>query len=213
MSTKRLKCDDAFFQKVATEKQAYWLGFIAADGCVYKNRNMLSIKLANKDVKHLEKFKQDIKACSSVFTYQKYSQIRISSAKLKDDLAKLNIFHRKTINFSWANLIKSVPTSLHRHVFRGFFDGDGCWYIAKEKRKGLNRYLMFCITGYSRKTLEEMNHFLEKEQIGLSIYTIGNNWRLQTKKKENCRKLFHLMYDDASTFLKRKKVKAQEIIL
>lgn len=212
MRTKRIKCDDNFFQEVLTEKQAYWLGFIAADGCVYKDRNVLSIKIANKDVRHLRQFKKDIESCSSVFTYQKYSQIRISSAKLKDDLMKLNIFPMKTINFSWANLIKHVPLNLHRHIFRGFFDGDGCWYIAKEKRKGLNRYLTFCITGYSRSALEQMSHFLKKEQIDISIYPVGNNWRMQTKKKENCRKLFHLMYSDATIFLKRKKIKAQEVI-
>ena len=45
--------NEAFFEIIDSEEKAYWLGFIAADGCVY--RRTLSINLNIKDKAHLEK--------------------------------------------------------------------------------------------------------------------------------------------------------------
>ena len=45
--------NETFFEVINSEEKAYWLGFIAADGCVY--RRTLSINLNIKDKEHLEK--------------------------------------------------------------------------------------------------------------------------------------------------------------
>lgn len=42
-------------EKDKTEEDAYWLGFITADGCIIENK-WLSIGLAEKDIEHLRKF-------------------------------------------------------------------------------------------------------------------------------------------------------------
>ena len=42
-----------YFKNIDTEEKAYWLGFIAADGCVYKmskNAHRLQINLSYKDI-------------------------------------------------------------------------------------------------------------------------------------------------------------------
>ena len=44
------------FEIIETEEDAYWLGFITADGCLLKNRPCLQIKLAKQDENHLIKF-------------------------------------------------------------------------------------------------------------------------------------------------------------
>jgi hypothetical protein len=44
------------FDVIDTPEKAYWLGFIIADGYLNDNKNMLRIKLGNKDKCHLEKF-------------------------------------------------------------------------------------------------------------------------------------------------------------
>jgi hypothetical protein len=44
------------FDEIDNEEKAYWLGFIVADGYLNSDRNMLRIKLGNKDKNHLEKF-------------------------------------------------------------------------------------------------------------------------------------------------------------
>lgn len=44
------------FDTIDTNEKAYWLGFIIADGYLNDNKNMLRIKLSDKDKRHLEKF-------------------------------------------------------------------------------------------------------------------------------------------------------------
>jgi hypothetical protein len=56
---KELFCDYHFFDKINTEEKAYWLGFIAADGCV-TDKGCLQILLSRKDRDHLELFKKHI---------------------------------------------------------------------------------------------------------------------------------------------------------
>jgi hypothetical protein len=46
------------FQNVDSAEKAYWLGFIAADGCVYTREKNATIRIAlsQKDKEHLKKF-------------------------------------------------------------------------------------------------------------------------------------------------------------
>ena len=44
------------FDEINSPEKAYWLGFIVADGYLNDDKNMLRIKLGNKDKSHLEKF-------------------------------------------------------------------------------------------------------------------------------------------------------------
>ena len=59
-SKKKYKLNEHCFDEIDTEEKAYWLGFIAADGCVYKNSNAwrLQINLKSSDKHHLEKFQE-----------------------------------------------------------------------------------------------------------------------------------------------------------
>ena len=51
------KGDYDIFEDIDTPEKAYWLGFIAADGCISirKNNATIKIALARKDKGHLEK--------------------------------------------------------------------------------------------------------------------------------------------------------------
>ncbi len=44
------------FDNIDSAEKAYWLGFIIADGYLNDDKNMLRIKLGDKDKIHLEKF-------------------------------------------------------------------------------------------------------------------------------------------------------------
>ena len=54
--SRKYNFDENFFDKIDTEEKAYWLGFIYADGAIFKRT--LSIRLSTKDIHHLEKFKK-----------------------------------------------------------------------------------------------------------------------------------------------------------
>lgn len=49
-----------FFESINTESQAYWAGFIAADGNVRKDFLKMRIELNIKDKNHLFKLREDI---------------------------------------------------------------------------------------------------------------------------------------------------------
>lgn len=69
----KIKMDETFFSVIETEEKAYWLGFIAADGCIRKNKSgsyELSIHLAEKDIEHLAAFKSAIQSDHKIVTRQ-----------------------------------------------------------------------------------------------------------------------------------------------
>lgn len=55
----KYKADYRKFKEIDSAEKAYWLGFIAADGCVYTRESNSTIRIAisSNDRGHLEKFK------------------------------------------------------------------------------------------------------------------------------------------------------------
>ena len=47
-----------YFDKINTEEKAYWLGFLYADGSISSKEDKIELGLAEKDLHHIEKFKQ-----------------------------------------------------------------------------------------------------------------------------------------------------------
>lgn len=120
-----------FFNDI-NELSCYWAGFIAADGWIKSDCNCLGIKLAEKDIKHLEKFKSDIQSNSpikikkttlnkKIFTQY---QIDIYSRHIVKDLYNnFNITPNKTFSLIPPNIQK---TEHKISYIIGLIDGDGC---------------------------------------------------------------------------------------
>ncbi len=113
--------NENYFSQPLDEHRSYWIGFIMADGCIYKN--ILQFNLHWKDRLHLEKFKEDIQANYPIYHIRNACRLMISSKKLCDSLAKFNIVPRKSLI---AKTPTNIPDNLMRHFWRGVFDGDGC---------------------------------------------------------------------------------------
>lgn len=76
--------NEAFFEQIDNEEKAYWLGFIAADGCVsLRDGYKLRIKLQYKDRGHLEKLLSaldaDYKINDSFCNGRLYAGVEINS--------------------------------------------------------------------------------------------------------------------------------------
>lgn len=117
--------NENFFENIDSEEKAYWLGFIAADGCV-ADKYRLQIALAAKDKKHLEKLRNAIGSNAPLKSHNKTTRgkrypgfvLKIGSRQMIQDLTHLNITPRK--NFT---LIPSpIPNHLARHYWRGWMD-------------------------------------------------------------------------------------------
>lgn len=130
-SPHRYVCNETFFHSIDNEAKAYWLGFIAADGCVTDNGRLI-IGLSPKDRHHLEQLKAALESTHQVVDRKVdeatgkalASTLEIWSPSMVQDLKLVGIHPRKTDSLEFANL----QPLLMPHYIRGLIDGDGGFY-------------------------------------------------------------------------------------
>lgn len=120
-----------FFDTICTEQQAYWLGFLWADGSWSKTSprcsgpNRLTLCQKRAEINHLQLFLDTIEADYPIRNfnggYGKAVIAHINSRPLCVSLERLG-FARKDQRIH----IPPIPPSLLHHFIRGYFDGDGC---------------------------------------------------------------------------------------
>lgn len=184
--------DKSFFKKIESEKQAYWLGFIMADGNVYKNR--LSIELSSIDDNHLNKFINDIGAKNLEIKHRKNrktSIVSIVSKELVEDLFKLGVVYNKTENAFMPDIKEDFIPSF----IRGYFDGNG--YITKNIKK-----IQTVIVVGSSLLAESINQILLNFEFKIDDY--GTYKKLVLYKKKLTLSFYDYLYSNASIFLDRK---------
>ena len=134
--------NENFFEVINTEEKAYWLGFIAADGCIVPPRvgttsgACLKIRLHPKDREHLEKF---ILALNSNLVIkdrintgfsegQPCIDLEINSIKMVRDLIDKGIVPHKSLILE----PPKIDPKFNLHFIRGYFDGDGSIYHSND---------------------------------------------------------------------------------
>lgn len=125
--------NNAYFSKIGIE-QAYWLGFINADGHITQ-KNVLMMGVATKDKQHLQKIAEvlgvstHIKERISYYKEKSYlvHTLSVSSKAIRQDLERAGIIIGAK---SWiAKPLFFKDSSLQKAYWRGHFDGDGCAHI------------------------------------------------------------------------------------
>ncbi len=117
----KIPFDETIFTEPFSDDDAYWLGFILADGCV--NKYQLSIGLNKKDYGHLEKFRQFIKSPDRKISYIPRDNgyvIAVGSIKLCKRLLDIGITPKKSLT---AKVLTGFE--MNTHFWRGLIDGDG----------------------------------------------------------------------------------------
>ena len=132
---KKYEYNKNVFKNINTEEEAYWLGFILADGCNIGNKNL---RVNIKDKGHLEKLSKliyiDEKPIS--ITDHGFGPIYYFSCTKKEIINNLNnygVVPRK----SKIAKFPIIKEHLYRHFIRGLFDGDGsiCYTMDKNYRR------------------------------------------------------------------------------
>jgi hypothetical protein len=202
-ANKRQTCNDRFFQVIDSEEKAYWLGFLAADGCVTQGKKSgdsprVTLNLAKRDHGHVVKLKQALQASQMVSESERSCSLTITSAEMVLDLAMHGIVPRKTFSTKPAQ----VAPELARHYWRGVFDGDG--HISKRHEIYLvgdcDMLLGFQTFVFSH-CLKARGNILRME----NIYRFGT-------KGNTCLAMLHLMYAEATVYLDRKYELAQAVL-
>jgi hypothetical protein len=203
------------FDNITTEVQAYWIGFLAADGSLSKNQ--LALQLAEADLDHLLKFKDfigvDYTVSKSITNLNGKLHIGyryvVSSLGFIQSLAKHQLVPNKSLTLRFPT---TIPPHLIRHYIRGLIDGDGSFWIDQTNKlyfslvstsevcKEVQRYLMQSCDVKETK-LEE-----KTADIGKKYYYLKYCGSVQ------CSKIAHYLYDGATIFLERKKNLLSEFI-
>lgn len=128
------RLNESFFRDGPPELRCYVAGFIAADGCVTGNKEIV-INLAVRDREHLGKIASAVGWTGPILSYHKvkdgktYTICRLGfrSAPMAADLATFGVIPAKSKTIRpWDG-----PDDLLRHYYRGVFDGDGAIYHDK----------------------------------------------------------------------------------
>jgi intein/homing endonuclease len=193
--------NENFFRKIDNEMNAYWFGFIMADGYVRTTSKSyrLGITLNNIDKDHLQKFLNNIGSNHLIKTrirYEReYSEISINSKTMIFDLIDKGCIPKKTYNgFIGENVLCSLNEKIA--FLRGFLDGDG--FISK------NRYnIVYTIK--SKQIAESVFEMIKELGVESKLYLDNKNlYRISIYNKLNFFKLLSLLYDNANIYLDRK---------
>ena len=164
-----LRVREDLFQTIETEEDAYWLGFIYADGYI-SDGGEFELSLKSTDSGHLHKFAKFINYTGNIVDKQPvkckgktYYRCRLAfrAKSLSQRFSDLGIVPRKSCILTYPKYLKE---ELHKHFIRGYTDGDGSFNLYTYKQKEKNNDIQYAIgSTYAKHGGEqENNYFLEK---------------------------------------------------
>jgi hypothetical protein len=223
-------CNHNYFSEPLDEERAYWIGFLLADGYVTKPRvhntpthrrgsaPTVGLDLSTVDVKHVERFRDALQSnhpikCrvnSSEYSKGRHSLARlvINSQLLADALARYGVVPNKTA----ICVAPELPAQLRRHMYRGYFDGDGGLCIHQIRKWPSASLDIIGTTAFLRTMAEwlELNAGANPHKpLASSLSKVVDHLRYGGMRQVS--DILHLLYDDATIYLNRKYITAQQI--
>lgn len=201
----KIRVNSNIFEKIDTEEKAYWLGFLYADGSVQNHRKhylRLELGLQERDLNHIEKFKEFISSKHSIAYRESSKSHRIifSDSKLCNDLVKLGCIPNKSLILKFPTE-EQVPKEFISHFIRGYFDGDG--YLSKPPKA-----LTISLLG-TLEFLNELTRILKKLNITTNVLKKDKRILSNTFYFDLCgdkaRNFLSFIYNDSTVSLDRKK--------
>lgn len=186
--------NEEYFKKINKEN-AYIIGFIFADGHLYKNENRISIGQKEKEI--LKQIKKKLSSDHPITKQKNCYIFRFGNKKIYNDLKRFVPVGKKSHIIKFPDFKDDEITF---HFIRGYFDGDGCVHKLKNRND-----IRVTISSSSREFLNGMASFLEKKDIRCSVKKdkIYNSLGIYAKKQVTA--FFNNIYDDADIYLERKK--------
>lgn len=203
------KVNDLYFSK-QNANMAYLLGFYAADGCVYKDKNTIKLTLASVDKEFLENIKKELDSNYPIRDYETKdgyvnSEFIFSSLQIKKDFSNYGIVPLKTYNLKFPDRLKK---EYYLDFIRGYFDGDGSISTAGESA------IRWQICAYNKDILKRIVDILEEYDIPkVSIQSLPNRNIYTIQYSTNStKKIFNILYYDNCLCLKRKYDKFKALV-
>ena len=211
--------DEEYFDDITSEHQAYWLGFLYADGYILSKRirpnkknesQSFGFAISEKDSELFDKFKQDLNATNPIHYYKgsgfntnnTIGRILLTSQHTVDSLKKYGVIENKTF------FLKEPPISkeLFPAFLRGYSDGDGSIIIDKRNKYQWQllgtKELLTSIQNFFGTNIKLYQRFPERDNNNYTLHYYGN---LQVVR------FLNIIYKDATIFLQRKYDKYAEM--
>lgn len=200
------------FVNSPSDWHAYWLGFIAADGCVFSNS--LTIKLKHTDIELLENLKttlgleNPLRLRTDKQGYES-ATLCVFSVALVQALSAWGIVPNKTLTIAFPTFDSIDITAA---FIRGYFDGDGTVYIRNRGTwtEGVCRF-----TSGSPLFLSGLEKALNSLNIATRpIYKSGNSNAhvlALSGNKDNLRRFAHVIYGNSTISLDRKRLRFNDL--
>jgi DNA-binding transcriptional regulator WhiA len=197
-------CNDDFFANIDSEKKAYWLGALFADGNVSQKASKSGqIFLTASDEDWVTNFMKAVESTNKPRTelHSKFKTLvwkaQITSKNMFKDLVSLGCVPAKS------HIIKLpvLKDEFYSHFIRGYFDGDGSVGIYTNLKKSNWKILKSSICSGSEIFI---NQLLEKLPVNHKKITNKGVYIVQFSLGDTLR-LYNYMYNNATVYLSRKR--------
>jgi len=191
----RYRFDVNYFRSIDTDAKAYWLGLLAADGCVTDRSVALSLKYS--DAAHVRAFKDELAANQPVYRSRDMAGLLIYSIAFAKSLAARGLVRRKTKRL----IFPDIPDRLAPAFIRGYFDGDGSIYttVAGTETRWIAE---FCGTEMMMRGVRAR---LDVLNVPGYLYSRRNGMWITRYQNMSVRWLRDVLYENASVWLPRKR--------
>jgi len=203
-------CNAGPFADPQTDWHAYWLGFLAADGCVFtaNGRYLVRLRLKDSDVDHVRNFARGTGSNAPVTTRDGYAQVEYFDRELVGALARWGIVPSKTLTIG---LPCDFPQHLLPAYIRGYFDGDGSIYW--RSRGGWRDATCKFVSG-SAPMIEGLRATLTCAGVATGKISPGSGRAIVLPvlaARPNLCRLAEYLYADATVWLPRKRTVFEEL--
>lgn len=107
---------------VVNKESAYWIGFLAADGCV-DDKGRVRVGLQRSDIGHLQKLAKFVGSSHTIQERDNRCDLEFTCRNMANDLSKYGIVPRKSVEYYPGPV--DIYGEFLPEFFRGWFDGDG----------------------------------------------------------------------------------------
>lgn len=160
--------NENYFDIIDSNRKAYWLGWLYADGYNNSKKYTVSLEIQEKDSEILRYMNSDIESTAKISTrirkdrptHSPTSTIKFHGEYFSNSLSKLGCINNKSKYLLFPNQ-NQIPNHLIKSFLLGYYDGNGgCGIYTIEKYKylhvGIRSTLDFC-EGLSKFLSNELN--------------------------------------------------------
>ncbi len=199
----RYNLDEAYFDTIDSQKKAYLLGLMAADGCVtstnyvvYESTELSLVKLFKAELIYTG----DIRTITFPQGYAPHYRINFSSKQLATALKQYAVVVGRTESGAYY-----FPEAQYFSSYLlGYFDGDGCAYVNQGRSGGL-----VCIVG-SYPWVKALSNYLDMGKVVQHQSESVYYWRIYSQ--EHIQQFYNWVYQIPGLGLDYKKAKIEQIL-